>query len=125
MQAEAEAVEGLGRATGPVGGLGESAELGGQVPEGSGGEGVDPALPDAAGRDDAGALEGLEVLRRLGLAGPGQLGEDAHRARSLGQQADQPPAGRIGERGEEQIHGHHHSLNRIFLSRNAFLPPQR
>lgn len=75
-------------------------------------------LAGALGDDDAGALKGLQVLGRLRLARPGEPGEDTDRSGPLGQQAHEPPAGRVGQCGEECVHGHKYSPQRIFTSRN-------
>ena len=105
VEAEPVAVVGRARAVDLRRGVGEPVERSRQLPQGSGPERVDAALAGALGGDDAGALEGLEVLGRLWLARLGELGEDADRAGPLGQQADEPPAGRVGQCGEECVHG--------------------
>ena len=109
LDAEPVAVEGLLRATEPVRGVGEPAQRGRQLPQGSGPQRVDPALAGALGGDDPRALQGLQVLGGLRLPRPGELGEHADRAGPLGQQAHQPPAGRVGQRGEQCVHGQNYS----------------
>jgi hypothetical protein len=58
------------------------------------------------------------VLGGLRLTCSGELGEDADRTRSLGQQGHEPPARRVGECGEECVHEHEYSPQGIFVSRN-------
>ncbi|KUN35702.1 hypothetical protein AQJ30_23700 [Streptomyces longwoodensis] len=99
VQAAPVAVVRRARTAGPVRVTGEPQERGGQVPQGGCLQRVHTALSAALGGDDSGPLEGLEVLGGLRLARPGKLGEDPDRAGPLGQQGDQPQAGRVGQCG--------------------------
>jgi hypothetical protein len=119
-EAPAVAVKGLPCAAGPVRGVGEPVELGCQVAQRAGLQGVDAALAAALRGDESGSLKGLQVLGRLRLPRAGELGEHADRARPLGQQGHEPPARRVGECGEECVHEHEYSPQRIFVSRNKW-----
>lgn len=80
------------------------AERSDQIAQRSGAQRVDAALTSALGGDDTGALKGLQVLGRLRLARLGEPSEHADRAGALGQEAHEPPAGRVGQGGEEFVH---------------------
>lgn len=97
-------LERLARTAALVRGVGEPAERCRQIPQGGGPERVDTALARALRDDDAGPLKGLQVLGRLRLARLGEPREDTDRAGPLGQQAHEPPAGRVGQCDEECVH---------------------
>ena len=119
LDAQPVAVEGLLSATALVSRVGEPAQRGRQLPKRGRPQRVDPALARTLRGDEPRALQGLQVLGRLRLPRPGQLGEHPDRAGPLGEQADQPPARRVGQSGEQCVHSpsilpHAYSCQGIF-----------